>query len=103
MIIMPTIRAKINADPDDILHTDGRVGRTWPKAPNGKYTLEELQTIVGGMIEMVPLPHPHKGMYLVANENGLSLNMPFNEAASQLAGQCVVGNVLVMRNLKRMG
>jgi len=91
-------------DPDDIFYMDGRIGSTYPA--NGKYTLEELQAIVDGPIEVVALPLPYyKGTcLLIVNEEGLLRDgLTFNEAASQLAGTYIVGNALVLTNIKRMG
>ena len=46
-------------------------------------TLEDLQALVGGYIEVIPtrLPRPHRPM-MVINEEGKNLGLPRNEIAS---------------------
>jgi len=71
------------------------------------FTLEELQKIVGGLIEIVELPDGTRvtlhlslclvllaGMVMVVNEEGSLLDLPVNEAASKLCGRRLVGDVL---------
>jgi hypothetical protein len=71
-------------------------------------TLEEMQEAVGGYIEMVPLStkliaggdHPSKDdgqVYMIVNEEGLIMNLPYNKYASQIAGQQVVGTALFIK------
>lgn len=82
--------------------------------PKGKYwTLEELQAFVEGegpggkgkMVQIVPLP---SGKQLVANEEGLLLELLYNEAATKVwkeeypikdypynNSEMLVGNVLI--------
>lgn len=71
-------------------------------------TLEEMQKAVGGYIEMVPLPtnliaggkHPvtdQGQVYMIVNEEGLILDLPYNKYASQIAGQDVRGNALFVK------
>jgi hypothetical protein len=55
-------------------------------------TLEQMQNAVGGYIQMVYLKD-YKVM--IANEEGLLYNLPHNERASELAGQFIVGDVLI--------
>ena len=45
-------------------------------------TLEQMQKLVGGYIQLVELPSSKKQM--VINEEGKLLNMPFNETATKL-------------------
>lgn len=66
---------------------------------NGKqFTLEELQTIVGGYIEIVNLPDDK---LLVVDEEGKLKHKPYNVRATQLLaatlhnGDFVVGNALL--------
>lgn len=79
---------------DLIMYADGRHEETLPK--NGTdYTLEELQEIVGGYIEIVPF-----GMnLLVVNEEGKLLGLPVNVGAtSMMSGRdTIVGNALYCR------
>ena len=58
----------------------------------GKLTLKELQKHVGGFIQIIAL----KGdLLMVVDEDGLSKGLPKNNHASDLAGQDIVGTVLV--------
>lgn len=61
----------------------------------GKYlSLNEIQGAVGGFFEIVRVPDP--SVMLLVNEEGLILNLPLNHQASQLAGQQIVGPVLLV-------
>lgn len=61
-----------------VLYADGRAE---PLTPHGRtFTLEELQAIVGGYIEIVRVP----GGFLVVNEDGLLRRLPRNGQASRL-------------------
>lgn len=76
-----------------IYKTDGSFMETKPR--NGRdFSLEELKEVVEGYIEIVYLP---KGMMMVVNEEGHLLKLEPNLLASQLAGQFIVGNVLVCK------
>lgn len=60
-----------------LLHPDGRV-EEYP--PTGEtYTLEEMQSAVGGYIEIVRLKH---GILMVVNEEGKLQQLPHNEIAT---------------------
>ena len=62
-------------------------------------TLEEMQKCVGGYIELIYL---NDGMVLVVNEEGLILNLPYNERATIFATALegkehhIVGDVLLI-------
>lgn len=56
-----------------------------------KYTLDELQKIVGGYIEIIGTP---QGKILVINEEGKLKGLPINIAATDIAGQEIVGDAL---------
>lgn len=63
------------------------------------FPLAELQAMVGGYIQAVPLPD---GRYLVCNEDGKRLGLPVNETATRalhaaggLPDDRVVGDVLI--------
>jgi hypothetical protein len=63
-----------------IIHANGGLEKRFPA--NGKYfTLEELQKIVGGNIEIVSL---NDGNFMVLNEEGKLKNLPLNRKASDL-------------------
>lgn len=79
-----------------ILKTDGTTVKVSPK--NGKdYTLEEMQEIVGGYIEIVPCVDSTK--ILVINEEGKLENLPINVEATRIADisiwDCIVGDALL--------
>lgn len=78
-----------------ILYVDGREEFIEPK--NGTdFTLEELQTIVDGHIEIVQIGDER---IMVVNEEGRLLNLPHNYTASRITSALgivnIVGNVLV--------
>jgi len=61
-----------------------------------KFELDELQAIVGGYIELMPVIN---NMFLVVNEEGLIMELPRNEGASAIAGQHICGDtILIPRN-----
>lgn len=85
-----------------IYNTDGTIVPVEPK--NGKdFQLAELQQIVEGYIEAIPLSanDASKDLYLICNEDGKSKNLPINNEATKLLRlyfgntDFVVGNVLV--------
>ena len=58
-------------------------------------SLENLQELVGGYIEYVPLDSKRT---LVVNEEGLLMNLPINNLATIMAKRHIVGNVVVIDN-----
>lgn len=75
-----------------LIKTDGTVQEVTPA--NGKgFTLEELQGFVGGYIEPVRLG---PGKTMLVNEEGLGMELAYNSVASELAGQPLVGNAVVV-------
>lgn len=68
---------------------------------NKVFTLEELKSVVGGYIEIVPL---EEGYSMVVNEEGKLLNLPINEGATRVyrasrnTEDFIVGNVLICSN-----
>ena len=59
---------------------------------NGEvFSLAELQTHVGGYIEVAPL---QGGRYMAMNEDGQALKLPVNAVASRLIGQTILGDVV---------
>jgi hypothetical protein len=74
-----------------IIKAHGSITEYRPK--NGDtFALEELQTIVGGYIEVV---RTRTGELLIVNEDGLSLQLPFNSLASSYYGGSIVGDVVI--------
>jgi hypothetical protein len=59
----------------------------------GRSQLSQLQDIVDGYIEVVPIGN---GVIAVVNEEGLIMGLPYNEDASQLAGMDLYGDVVIM-------
>lgn len=61
-------------------------------------SLEKLQSIVEGYIELVPVQSKH--FYFIVNEEGLLKKLPVNNQAKRLFDLDVVGNIVVCpRNL----
>lgn len=67
-------------------------------ADGKKFSLEELQAVVGGYIEIVTLPD---GALLICHEDGRLRQLPVNKPASLLVGQPILGNVAVI-NAKQL-
>lgn len=64
-----------------VFQIDGQMTQHSPE--NGKhYTLEELQKLVGGYIQMITLP---EDMVMVINEEGKMNRLPLNTRATELA------------------
>lgn len=62
-------------------------------------TLDQKQEAVGGYIQLVPIQdktEEFRKSILIVNEEGLLQGLPTNEKASILAGQHIVGDVLVV-------
>lgn len=79
-----------------LIKSNGEESYVEPK--NGhEFTLEELQGLVGGYIEMVPL----SGQIIVCDEEGLLKGLPVNKRATIVAralgwsGDSFVGNVVI--------
>lgn len=73
-----------------IIKASGEVIETQPKGV--VFSLQELQDIVGGFIEIVHLP---KRKLMIVNEEGKLNGLPFNAKASELYPDVIVGDVLV--------
>lgn len=72
---------------------------------NGKrFTLKELQTMIGGNIEIVKITHPAirstptEYFILIVDEDGIMKGLQQNNNASILADQMIVGKVLLCKN-----
>ena len=67
-------------------------------ADNRLFTLEELQKAVGGYIQVVSIPTgEHSGKFMVVDEEGLlKVNPILNTEASKIAGQRIVGQVIII-------
>ncbi len=63
---------------------------------NGKkFTLAELQALVGGYIVMVRIPGDAGRRVFFVNEEGMLKKLRPNVRASQIAGQLLVGNAVL--------
>lgn len=81
-----------------IITTSGKMTPVFPK--EGKeFTLDEMQEIVGGSIELIQLP---EGRWMVINEEGKIHRLPLNGVATAIfqaafmgVNDVIVGNVLL--------
>jgi hypothetical protein len=68
-----------------------------------KPTLEDLQRLVSGYITTIQVWLPGNDIgQLVVNEEGLPLGLPHNLNATQLAGQRIVGDAVLLRGQWRL-
>lgn len=78
-----------------LYYTDGRIEAVRPSGPH--WTLTELQTMVGGYIEII---HTHDGRYMVVDEEGKLKHKNFNAEATKLYrygfADAVCGTALVV-------
>jgi hypothetical protein len=74
------------------IKADGTQAPVEPR--NGKvFALGELQSLVGGYIELVQLPD---GRIMVVDEDGWHKQLPPNEVAGDLADIMILGDAVVM-------
>ena len=67
--------------------------RTWPSAQVSTFTLAELQTVVGGYIELVRTCDGDRLTFV--NEDGIRLRLELNGEASALAGCRIIGTAIL--------
>ncbi len=74
----------------------GEIKQVFPVDGSKKFTLEEVQRLVGGYIELVPLAYRKRGEcpFLIVNEEGNLMHLPPNEEASFMARIILVGDVV---------
>jgi len=84
---------KLNPFQDTIIKATGEVEAISPGDDRNTYTLEEMQKVVGGLIEIVNFPN--QPVLMVVNEEGLIHRLPANQRASMLAERVIVGDVLL--------
>ena len=87
-----------------VITPDGSKRVVWPAStnlPKGQFALSELQALVGGSIEVMPIAPDkladlrHQGIARVyANEDGRRQQLTANPVASAAVGVGLVGNVL---------
>lgn len=75
-----------------LLNTDNTITLVKPKEKY--FTLTELQTYVQGLIEMYPTYHNRN--YIICNEEGLLMDMEYNNLAKLILNVDLVGPVLVV-------
>lgn len=73
-----------------ILKSDDSVELRWVE---GELSLKEVQEIVEGYIELVPIKNDK--FFFIVNEEGLLKGLEVNELARQMFGLDVVGNLIV--------
>jgi len=76
-----------------ILRANGDREDIEPMGENGKLTLEQLQKVVGGWVEVVVVPDCHN--LLIVDEDGKLKNLPVNVTASKVAQTVIVGDVVL--------
>lgn len=83
-----------------IIRTDGTISEAYP-ANGTDFTLEEMQSAVGGMVETVALDEDN---LMLVNEEGKLLALPYNQQADMLFRYChnitddqIVGDVLICK------
>lgn len=77
----------------EIWKMDGTKEELIGEGPGGTLTLKQAQKAVGGMVEVVP--GRGRGKMMLANEEGLLLELSPNEAATKMVGTLIVGDVVV--------
>jgi hypothetical protein len=75
------------------IKADGTTEVVYPAAKT--WSLEEMQAKVGGFIEIVGRNNLADGYVMIVNEEGRLTGLPENQKASIMAGQPIVGDVLV--------
>lgn len=83
------------------INTNGLERNVTPKDGN-KFSLEELQNLVGGYIERIAMPN---GQAMYINEEGKFNDLPWNRRATTILKLCglipydyIVGNVVILSN-----
>jgi hypothetical protein len=62
--------------------------------------LEDWQEAVDGYIELIRIPRHEGHNLMLVNEDGIMLRLAVNKLASQIAGQEIVGPVVLTNNLE---
>ena len=79
--------------------------KVMPDKPDGTFSGEKLQEIVGGYFEFIFVSTQVSNKngikefintILIVNEDGLSLKLPINILASNFSGKMIVGNAIVL-------
>ena len=79
-----------------IIKTTGEVVKVEP-ANGNIFTLKELQKAVNGYIQIVPITTgEHADKFMIVDEEGLIKPNQINVVASKIAGQHIVGQVIII-------
>ena len=73
---------------------DGTVQEVKP-AKGKAFTIEEMQKLVGGYVELIPSIYRPKGKLVLVDEDGIPRKKGFNIRVSQLLGIALVGDVVI--------
>lgn len=73
-----------------------------PQLENRPPTLEQLQKLVGGYIERIPVFWEGAPADLIVNEEGLLRQLPENKHASIIAHQRIVGDAVLLSKEHRL-
>lgn len=66
-----------------------------------EFSLEEMQSAVGGYIEILDIGHAKDHFFMIVNEEGKLRNLPINMTATALAKiDLIVGDVLVVNEIE---
>lgn len=85
-----------------LIMTNGTIKDITPN--NGEsFSLSEMQSLVGDLIESVDLRwlrrtgqiRDGEGDFIIVNEEGLLIGLPFNPVASDIAGRGLVGHAIL--------
>ena len=91
--VVPLRIYQITKEPKNavLFKDDGTVTTVTPK--NGYFTLEELQSLVEGYIELYPARYLNH--YIVCDEEGMLKRKKRNESCRSLTGIGLLGNILL--------
>ncbi len=76
-----------------VMHPDGCITHHNPKG--ARWTLREVQALVGGYVENVRIPGDRERTALV-DEEGMLKELPLNYGASLMLGQAIVGPAVIL-------
>jgi len=74
---------------------------TFFKNGEKKPSLETLQDLVDGYVELIHIPNKPDWQMLV-NEDGRMKQLPYNEEASELCGRPIVGHAVILKGDARL-
>jgi hypothetical protein len=77
-----------------LIRVDGTVESFIP-SKGQKFSLEEVQKLVGGYVERLSIPESG-GSVMLVDEDGISRGLPLNPNASEVAGRRIYGEALLL-------